>query len=90
MNRLQPAQQAYKYLAKMYKAVRTHTNERKNNSKASLTEKHARFQAVMDEYCDRMGTNPFHGGDRPDAVDFRTFSLLQRVNPTFTMKTLFG
>lgn len=89
INRLQPAQQVYKYLAKMYKAVVVHTAERKNNSRAPLVEKHARFQSVMDEYCDRMGDKHFHGGERPDAVDFRTFSLLQRVYPTFTVKTLF-
>ena len=51
--------------------------------------KYARFQESMDTFVSRMveGT-AFHGGQGPDAVDFRVYSWLHRYSHTFTMKSL--
>jgi hypothetical protein len=60
-------------------------------TKASLSkkEKFARFQEVMDIFVSRMVEgNHFHGGQGPDAVDFRVYSWIQRYIHTFTMKKL--
>ena len=50
-------------------------------------EKFEKFQEVMDTFVSRM-TGKFHGGEGPDAVDFRVYSWINRFIHTFTMKSL--
>jgi len=43
----------------------------------------------MDIFISRMVENSqFHGGQGPDAVDFRMYAWLHRFSHTFTMKKL--
>ena len=41
----------------------------------------------MDTFVSRMPGN-FHGGEAPDAADFRVYSWINRFIHTFTMKSL--
>ena len=47
-----------------------------------------KFHEVMDLFVMRMQDTPFHGGQGPDAVDFKVYSWIQRYSHTFTMKNL--
>jgi hypothetical protein len=42
----------------------------------------------MDEWVSRIQGKNFHGGDRPDAADFRLFAVLDRVCHTSTVINL--
>ena len=58
------------------------------NSNITQIEKFARAQSAMDEFANRLGDNVFHGGERPDACDFRVYSIVARYRHTFTVKKL--
>ena len=49
----------------------------------SKVEVFEQMHTVLDTFMDRMQLqedgNQFHGGHAPDAVDFRAYSVLQRV-----------
>ncbi len=74
---------------KLKKAFGHYLRERKNDSKLSKLEKVARLQALCDDYVKRMDGQEFHGGKIPDAVDFRLFSLLDRVLHTNVIIQMF-
>ena len=89
LNRAQPAQALYSYLWKIGKLIRIYFAGRAENSKLKLKEKHINIQTSFDEFCDRMGKqNQFHGGARPDAVDFKIYSIINRVAHTREMQKL--
>lgn len=52
----------------------------------SKVEVFEQMHTVLDTFMDRMQLqedgNQFHGGHAPDAVDFRAYSVLQRVGKT--------
>lgn len=43
----------------------------------------------MDEFADRIRASGdkqiFHGGDTPDLVDFKAYSIIQRMSHTFVV-----
>ena len=68
---------------KISKIIRIYCAGRAENSKLKLRDKHIKIQTALDEFCDRIGKeNTFHGGNRPDAADFKIFSILNRVAHT--------
>ena len=50
-------------------------------------EKFALIQTTLDEFSDRITLQggKYHGGEKPDAADFRAYALIQRVSHTFIM-----
>ena len=40
---------------------------------------------VFDEYVNRMNKQNFHGGNVPDATDFRAYALVERLSHTNTI-----
>ncbi len=42
----------------------------------SKKDKFEKFHEVMDLFVSRMDKNTFHGGQGPDAVDFRVYSWI--------------
>ena len=50
-------------------------------------QKFALIQTTLDEFAERVTLQggKYHGGDKPDAADFRAYALIQRVMHTFIM-----
>ena len=44
------------------------------------------IHTVFDEWIERLGGNKVHGGERPDASDFRMYAELMRVETLPIMK----
>jgi hypothetical protein len=78
------------YLWKLYKTFYFYlTMPKGEGEKKGKKEKYERFQEVMDTFVARMVNEAqFHGGERPDAVDFRVYSWIHRYYHTSTMKSL--
>ncbi|TNV77646.1 hypothetical protein FGO68_gene3438 [Halteria grandinella] len=85
------------YMWKVYKAFHfyitlpkiTLEDETDLKGKSLKRARFQRFQEAMDTFVSRIvEDNHFHGGNRPDAVDFRVFAWIHRYYHTFTMKSL--
>lgn len=69
--------------------MRFYYDGKKSGTGLKKSEKYVQIQTVFDEFCDRMGSqNQFHGVDKPDAADFRAFSIINRVQHTREIKQL--
>lgn len=74
------------------------TQQRGANSGSDRKSKLILLQKQIDVFCERVKSQHatdkevnvigFHGGREPDAVDFRIFSLVQRVGHTYTMQSI--
>lgn len=75
---------------KYSRGLRIWMDERGNHINDSKVDKYIAFQSACDEYQSRMNGQDFHGGDAPDAVDFKVFSQVYRYGKTLTMRNLFA
>ena len=65
------------------------TLAKRGRSAMSRAERYEQMQSALDEFVDRMvlqaGDVHYHGGLAPDAVDFRVFSMINRIGHTNVM-----
>ena len=72
----------------MYKVLYFSLKKGENATKTPFPEKIAIVQDHLDTFVTRLNGNPFHGGEYPDAADFRMFSCINRFQATKTMMLL--
>jgi hypothetical protein len=89
LDNTKPIRAIFYTLWKYQKGITHFIKERSNASKLTKLEKIAKLHMACDEYVNRMNGNMFHGGEIPDAVDFRLFSVLDRVKHTTVILQLF-
>lgn len=89
LDNTKPIRAIFYTLWKYQKGITHYIKERSNASKLTKPEKIANLHKACDEYVSRMNGNQFYGGETPDAVDFRVFSVLDRVKHTSVILNLF-
>lgn len=89
LDNTKPIRAIFYTLWKYQKGITHYIKERPNASKLTKQEKLSNLHIACDEYVNRMNGNIFHGGETPDAVDFRLYSVLDRVKHTSMIIGLF-
>ena len=87
---LQSKEVLRKFLWKVFKSFYYYSLNLPNrfSNNARIKERYQIFHDIIDEWETRLGKNNFHGGDEPDAADFKMYSLWNAHMHMFIMKNL--
>lgn len=79
-----------KYIWKIYRTFYFHLKSFKTRREVrdQIKNRFQLFHEMLDEWEKRLGEHRYHGGNRPDAVDFKMYSLSTAHHHMFTVKKL--
>ncbi|CAI2372762.1 unnamed protein product [Moneuplotes crassus] len=79
------------YLWKFYKPLHYHITERRDRKglKEEIQNRIQIFHDMADAWEERLDNNRFHGGEVPDAADFKMYSLAFAHNHMFSVRKIF-